>query len=133
LLEPLRTSHGHLTLRDVVRLASEDDPGCREIVADAATVVGGVLAGVATAFNPQRVVVGGRLAATGEVFLGPLREALRRRTVLQPAAAPLDVVPAAFGTRAELEGTLALALQHTDVFETTDAATGPGRPLEGVQ
>nr|WP_166851846.1 ROK family transcriptional regulator [Isoptericola sp. BMS4] len=130
LLEPLRTSHGHLTLRDVVRLAGEDDPGCREIVADAATVVGGVLAGLATSFNPQLVVVGGALASTGDVFLAPLREVLRRRTVLQQVAAPLEVVPAVHGTRAELEGALALALQHTDVFETRDDAE-PGRFEKG--
>lgn len=122
LFEPLRSSHGQLTLRDVVRLANDDDPGCREIVADAGTVIGGVVAGLATSLNPQRVVVGGVLAGTGEVLLGPLREALRRRTLLQQVV-PLEVVPAQLGTRAELEGAVALALAHTDVFDRPDETT----------
>ncbi|MEN5075568.1 ROK family transcriptional regulator [Isoptericola cucumis] len=125
LLEPLRSSHGRLTLRDVVRLANDGDPGCREIVADAGTVIGGVVAGLATSLNPQRVVVGGVLAGTGEVFLDPLREALRRRTLLQQVA-PLEVVPAQLGTRAELEGAVALALAHTDVFDRPDETTQGG-------
>ncbi|GAA1714011.1 ROK family transcriptional regulator [Isoptericola hypogeus] len=127
LLEPLRASHGRLTLRDVVRLANDDDPGCREIVADAGTVIGGVVAGLATSLNPELVVVGGALAETGEVLLGPLRDALRRRTLLQQVS-PLDVVPAQLGTRAELEGALALALAHTDVFERPDETTQRGTP-----
>jgi predicted NBD/HSP70 family sugar kinase len=119
LLEPLRTSHGNLTLRDVVALANDDDPGCREIVADAGATVGAVVANLATVLSPQCVVVGGELAETGETFLGPVREAVRRRTLLnQPA--PLEVVPAELGTRAELMGAIVLALQSTDVFENAD-------------
>ncbi|MFC8598041.1 MULTISPECIES: ROK family transcriptional regulator [unclassified Isoptericola] len=130
LLEPLRSSHGNLTLRDVVRLVNDDDPGCREIVADAGTVIGGVVAGLATALNPERVVVGGVLAQTGEIFLRPLREALRRRTMLNQVT-PLEVVPAALGPRAELEGTLALALQSTDLLERTDDV--PVRAMTGKE
>ncbi|MCA5892544.1 ROK family transcriptional regulator [Isoptericola sp. NEAU-Y5] len=132
LLEPLRSSHGNLTLRDVVRLANDDDPGCREIVADAGRVTGGVVASLATAFNPEIVVVGGALAQTGDVFLSPLREALRRRTLLA-AITPLDVVPAGLGTRSELEGALALALAHTDVFEPKDDAVAQPRVREEGQ
>ncbi|WP_405001191.1 ROK family transcriptional regulator [Isoptericola haloaureus] len=119
LLEPLQTSHGHLSLRDVVRLAGDDDPGCREIVADAGERVGGVVAALATGLGIQGVVVGGELAATGETFLAPLRAALERRTVLNQAGGP-EVVPSALGTRAELVGAVALALEHTDVFDRHD-------------
>jgi predicted NBD/HSP70 family sugar kinase len=127
LLEPLRTSHGNLTLRDLVALANDDDPGCREIVADAGATVGAVVANLATVMNPECVVVGGELAETGETFLGPVREAIRRRTLLnQPT--PLEVVPAELGTRAELMGAIVLALQSTDVFETAEDGTQKGSP-----
>lgn len=125
LLEPLRTSHGNLTLRDVVALANDGDPGCREIVADAGATVGGVVANLATVMGPERVVVGGELAETGDVFLGPVREAVRRRTLLNQLT-PLDVVPAELGTRAELMGAVVLALQSTDVFENGDDGTQKG-------
>ncbi|PFG42332.1 putative NBD/HSP70 family sugar kinase [Isoptericola jiangsuensis] len=120
LLEPLRTSHGNLTLRDLVRLAREEDPGCREIVADAGARVGSVVAAVATGLAPQVVVVGGELAETGETFLGPLRAELRRRTMLSQAGGP-DVVPATLGLRAEITGAVALALENTDVFDRSDS------------
>jgi predicted NBD/HSP70 family sugar kinase len=119
LLEPLRTSHGNLTLRDLVRLAGEDDPGCREIVADAGARVGSVVAGLATGLAPQVVVVGGDLAETGETLLGPIRAELRRRTMLSQASGP-DVVPAALGTRAQIVGAIALALENTDVFDRAE-------------
>lgn len=124
LLEPLRTSHGNVTLRDVVALANEGDPGCRQIVADAGAAIGSVVAGLATAMNPECIVVGGELAETGDILLGPIREALRRRALLNQLA-PLEVVPAELGRQAELVGAIVLALQSTDVFEMADDALAP--------
>ena len=114
LLEPLRGSHGALALRDVITLANEGDPGCRQIVADAGSVIGAVVAGLAMAVNPQCVVVGGELAETGQVMLAPFREAIRRRVLLNQIA-PLEVLAAELGDRAEVVGTMLLALQNTDV------------------
>ncbi|MFD6179236.1 MULTISPECIES: ROK family transcriptional regulator [unclassified Isoptericola] len=130
LLEALRTSHGSLTLRDVVRLANDDDPGCRSLVRDAGATVGRVVANVATAFNPERIVVGGELAETGDVFLEPFREMIQRQSVLQQAEPPVDVVASDLGARAELEGALSLVLQHIDVFETREGVALPPQPQE---
>lgn len=118
LVEPLRPMYGSLTLRDVVTRAQQDDPGCRQILTDAGAVIGGVVASLATALNPQRIVVGGELAQAGEVLLGPIREAVRRRSVANVPAS-LDVVPAALGERAELVGAITLASQSTDILVTT--------------
>ncbi|WP_436967401.1 ROK family transcriptional regulator [Cellulosimicrobium cellulans] len=134
-LEPLRTSHGPLTLRDVVVRATEGDAGCARVVADAGAVVGRVVADLATAVTPQRVVVGGELAETGDVLLNPLREALRRRALLS-VPEPLEVVPSALGPRAELVGALVLALQSTDLVPTAgmvpvDLPRGPHEDTVG--
>jgi predicted NBD/HSP70 family sugar kinase len=114
LVEPLRVSLGALALRDVVQRAREGDPGCARVIADAGTAIGTVVAGLGMAVNPQVVIVGGELAETGEVLLGPLREAVLRR-VLVNQIAPLEVVPAALGSRAEVMGAMLLALQTADV------------------
>lgn len=114
LLEPLRASHGALALRDVIAAANEGDPGCRQVIADAGATIGAVVAGLCVAVNPQCVVVGGELAETGEVLTGPLREAIRRRVLLNQIA-PLEVFPAALGERAEVTGALQLVLQSTDL------------------
>ncbi|MBU4214007.1 MAG: ROK family transcriptional regulator [Actinobacteria bacterium] len=114
LLEPLRASHGALALRDVIAAANEGDPGCRQVIADAGATIGAVVAGLGVAVNPQCIVVGGELAETGEVLMAPLREAIRRRVLLNQIA-PLEVFPAELGERAEVTGALVLVLQSTDV------------------
>lgn len=114
LVEPLRASHGSLALRDVVARARAGEPGSSRVVADAGAVIGAVLAGLGTSVNPQCVVVGGELAETGDVLLGPLREAVQRRVLLNQVA-PLEVVPAALGQRAEVMGALVMALRSADV------------------
>lgn len=112
LIEMLRASRGSLTLRDIVALASDGDPGCRQVVEDAGAQIGAVVAGLAIAVNPQCVVVGGELAETGEIFIGPMREAIRRRVPLNHIA-PLEVVGAELGARAEVMGAVLLVLENT--------------------
>jgi len=114
LVEPLRASLGALALRDVVQRARDGDPGCARVIADAGAQIGAVVAGLGMAVNPQVVIVGGELAETGEVLLGPMREAISRRVLINQIA-PLEVVPAALGSRAEVMGALLLALQTADV------------------
>lgn len=114
LLESLRASHGALALRDVIAAATAGDPGCRQVIADAGATIGAVVAGLGVAVNPQCIVVGGELAETGEVLMAPLREAIRRRVLLNQIA-PLEVFPAELGERAEVTGALVLVLQSTDV------------------
>lgn len=115
LVESLRASRGTLTLRDIIGLATAGDPGCRQVVADAGAVIGSAVAGLAIAVNPQCVVVGGELAETGETLLAPMREAIRRRVPLNHIA-PLEVVQAELGPRAEAMGAVLLVLESTDLF-----------------
>jgi predicted NBD/HSP70 family sugar kinase len=114
LIEPLRGAYGSLTLRDVITRATDGDRGCAQVVADAGETIGAVVAGLGVAVNPQCVVVGGELAETGEILLGPLREAVRRR-LLPNRIAPTEVVPASLGPDAEVVGAMVLALQSTDL------------------
>jgi predicted NBD/HSP70 family sugar kinase len=114
LIAALSASHGPLTLRDVVKGALAGDPGCRRVIADAGAVVGAALATLALTVNPECVVVGGELAETDELLLGPIREAIRQRNTLTRIA-PLTVVPAELGQAAEVTGALMLALAETDV------------------
>jgi predicted NBD/HSP70 family sugar kinase len=114
LIDALRSAHGNLTLRDVISRANAGDRGCAQVIADAGATIGGVVASLAVAVNPQRVVVGGELAETGELLLAPLRDAVERR-VLPNRVAPMEVVPGALGGRAEVVGAMVLALQSTDV------------------
>lgn len=119
LLAPLRAHHGHLTLRGLVDRAAAGDPGCSRVVADAGAAIGTVVAGTCLALDPGLVVVGGELAETGELFIGPLRQALHQRT-LKTMLGPVDVVRGQLGARAEPMGALVHAIQQTDVVTRSD-------------
>jgi glucokinase len=54
------------------------------------------LANVVTLFGPDRIVVGGGIAEAGELVLGPVRDAVRRRVTLVPTD-KIEIVPAHFG------------------------------------
>ena len=98
-----------LTLARIVELASAGDLRCRRAVADAGREIGVSVAGLCNLINPERVIVGGLLSRAGDVLLRPLRESIRRHAV-QAAAEKVEVRTAVFVERAELLGSVALAL-----------------------
>jgi predicted NBD/HSP70 family sugar kinase len=114
LVDLLRRSHGDaLSIEDMVEHAIAGDPACQRVLADAGRVVGGPVAALCNQFNPELVVVGGRLAPAGELVLGPMREAVRRYAI--PAAAEAArIVAGALGARAELLGALVLVIGQSD-------------------
>lgn len=68
------------TLADLTRLASSDAVA-REVWQAAGHHVGVAISTVLNLFNPSAVVIGGRLALAGEVFLGAVRSAALARTL----------------------------------------------------
>jgi len=99
-----------LTLEHVIEMAVDGDVRARRAIADAGRKMGVAVAGLCNLINPERVIVGGMLSRAGEVLLQPLRDSLRRHAV-QAAAEKVEVVQAVFVERAELLGSLALALR----------------------
>jgi predicted NBD/HSP70 family sugar kinase/biotin operon repressor len=108
-----------LTLSRIVELASSGDPRCRRAIYDAGREIGVAVAGLCNLINPERVIVGGLLCRTGDVLLQPLRESIRRHAV-HAAAQSVEVCPPVFLERAELLGTLALALQSNTARMAVD-------------
>lgn len=85
--EDLRMSHGPMGLRAIVTAARAGDPGCRQVLADAGAVVGAVLADAALLLGPECITIAGELAASGDVFCDPIRDALRARPLLSATIA----------------------------------------------
>jgi predicted NBD/HSP70 family sugar kinase len=111
LLELIRHSHPELrTVEELVGRALEGDGGCRRVIADAGRHIGFVAANLCNVVNPERVVVGGDLAAAGDLLLEPLRAAMPRYAVCSVASTP--VVAALTGERAEVLGALVLAVEE---------------------
>ncbi|MHA6512089.1 ROK family transcriptional regulator [Tessaracoccus sp. Z1128] len=82
LAELVRLSHGAMDLRAIVKAVRDGDPGCRQVVADAGSLIGTALADLATVIAPERITWGGDLATVGEPFVVPLRDAVRGRPLL---------------------------------------------------
>jgi len=130
LTDLLRRSHGPgLTAARMLALARDGDVGCRRVIADAGRAVGEAVAGVCNLLNPGRVVVGGELAAAGDLLLDGIRETLRR-AALPAATQELDVRAGVLGERAVVLGALALVVSAADRAQPTRLAVGPagGRP-----
>jgi predicted NBD/HSP70 family sugar kinase len=114
----LRPTLGHdLTLAQLVDLTVEGHPACRRVVGDAGRHVGRAVANLVNLLNPSLIVVGGELAACGDVLLEPLRQECKRHAI-RSAAADVDIVAAALGERAHVLGALALVLQDAETFAT---------------
>lgn len=115
LLASLQTSHGPLTLRDVINRAVDGDPGCARVLTDAGRTIGTVVAGLCQSVNPQAVCVGGELADAGAIFLAPLTESVHEHT-LPNQVAPVDVLTSPLRGDEVVKGALIHVLDSTDVF-----------------
>jgi glucokinase len=103
-----------LTAQAVSEAARAGDALALELLFQTGTWLGAAVAGLANALNPELCVVAGGLSGAGELLLRPLREAVARNALPQPAAR-LRVVPALLGEDAGVVGAAGLArewLEH---------------------
>jgi len=101
-------SETSLTPRAIADAATGGDLLAQEILADIGAWLGVGLAGFANLLNPERIVVGGGIAAAGDWILGPARRVLRERAMSVPGAG-VEVVCAELANDASLVGAALLA------------------------
>ena len=115
LVEAARRQHGPtFDADDFLALITAGDIGARRLVSDAGAAVGAAVATLCNLLCPQRVVIGGQLAATGDVLLDPLRRAVAR-DAMERVAQVVQIVPGELGDRAETMGAIALALDAAPI------------------
>jgi predicted NBD/HSP70 family sugar kinase len=111
LLDLLRPVYDdRLDLPDLLALDARGETAVRRVLTDAGHTVGRVLAGLSTTLNPAMIVVGGSLGAS-PTLVEAIRETVDRYAHPE-AAASVQVVSGHFGARAELMGSLALAISR---------------------
>ena len=108
LLQPVYAAD--LDLAGLLKLDAAGETPVRRVLTDAGHTVGRVLAGVCTTLNPAKVVVGGSLGAS-PTLVAAIRDGVDRYAHPE-AAATCEVVSGKFGGRAELIGSLALAISR---------------------
>jgi predicted NBD/HSP70 family sugar kinase len=127
LVELLRRSHGDdVTIGSIVALALAGDPGATRAIADAGTFVGRAVAALCNYLSLERIVVGGDVAAAGELLLTPLREAVRR-FALPTAAERVQIVAGELQGRAEMLGALVLVVGESERALSGALRTAVGR------
>ncbi|MEO6083859.1 MAG: ROK family protein, partial [Umezawaea sp.] len=99
------------TSADVVALLRAGNVEAGQAIRQAGRTIGEVLAACVTLVNPSLIVVGGDLAATGEMLLAGMREAVYRRS--PPLATEnLRIVPSRAGEDAGVLGAVTMVLNH---------------------
>jgi glucokinase len=95
-------------LEHVAAGALAGDQVARQVITDAAAMLGTVLGGLANLLDPEVIVLGGGVAQIGALLFDPLERALRQQTLTGPDTVP--VRPAALGRFAGVIGAATLAL-----------------------
>jgi glucokinase len=109
----------------VFAAARAGDPVSRSIYARAGDWLGIGIASLVTILDLQRVVVGGGVAAAGELLLGPARLSLHRYLFAREHRRVPDLVPARLGNNAGWVGAGLLALDQNSLNDP------PARPAAG--
>lgn len=100
-----------VTAEVVARAAAEGDSVGKQVMQEAGTYLGIVVANLAKLLNPERVLIGGGVARAGDLLLEPLRQSLAARA-LDPAMAALPVCPIALDGDAGAMGGAAQVLER---------------------
>jgi glucokinase len=95
---------GRASFDEVVACARGGDERSRAALARAATYMGIALANLTIFFAPERVVVGGGVAAAGELLFDPLRAEVERRAGRVAPLSAIEIVPATLGADAGAVG-----------------------------
>jgi len=99
-----------VTVPGIEEAALGGDPLALQVVREAADYLGIAVAGLLNLMNPALVILGGDLAPLGELLLGPLRETVRRRTLVSSIAAA-EVRTSELGSEAVAVGAATLVLE----------------------
>lgn len=108
--EYVRLGGKDLDVEGIAAAGAAGDARAREAFREAADRLGQAIGSLLHTLNLERVLIGGGVAAAGEVLFAPLRAAVARHT-MPFFAAGVDVVPAALGNDAGFIGAAGWALE----------------------
>ncbi|MBD3336963.1 MAG: ROK family protein [Candidatus Eisenbacteria bacterium] len=112
-----------LTIRDIEDAALNGDALACQVVTEASEHLGVAVAGLLNLMNPAMVILGGDLARLGELVLAPIRETVRRRTLVSQVTAA-ELTTSRLGTQSIAVGAATLVLKEALTDSRLLAAVG---------
>ena len=94
---------GEITPYMAAKAAEEGDPVAKRIFEIVGEYIGIGLTSVINLLNPERVIIGGGVAESGELLLGPIRKTIKERAMVVAGNA-VEIVPAQLGNSAGVIG-----------------------------
>lgn len=94
---------GEITPYMVAKAAEEGDPVAKRIFEIVGEYIGIGLTSVINLLNPERVIIGGGVAESGELLLGSIRKTIKERAMVVAGNA-VEIVPAQLGNSAGVIG-----------------------------
>ena len=95
---------------EVAALAEKGDAAAKRVVVESAEALAVGIGNVLALLHPERFIVGGGVSLMGDLWWGPLKQALAERFAFQPFAQSYDVVPSALGEEVVVIGAVLLGL-----------------------
>jgi len=106
-----------LTSEKVYLIAQAGDQTARRVMKEAGRMLGIALASLINIFNPEMIVLGGRIKDAWPLFIDSVHEEVLRRAFLTPAQRA-QIVPSLLGDEAGMVGAAAAALQNAGGWKT---------------
>jgi glucokinase len=103
-LRALRDEAGELTGAQVYQAILEGDPGAISILTELGTWIGETVASLSAILDPEVVVIGGGVSATGDLLLDPIRKAFLANMPAQGFRPELEIKAAEFVNDAGVVG-----------------------------
>lgn len=95
----------------ICEAAHAGDRIAKQIYEFAGMIIGAGVANIILAVSPRRIVIGGGVAAAGDLILDPIRRSIKDRVFLKEVD-QIDVVPAKLGNNAGLIGAAVWSRNH---------------------
>jgi glucokinase len=114
LLSTFHKNPALLTASEVMQAAAAGDAAAVQIIETAAAFLGLGLAAVASAFDPEIIVVGGGVVQANDLLLAHARATFAAR-VIPPFGSLVSIAPAALGEESALRGAALLVTERMEV------------------
>jgi predicted NBD/HSP70 family sugar kinase len=116
---------GRLDVAGIAAAAAEGDAVAKRILAQASEHLGRGISFLLNILNPEMIVLGGPAIEAGEPFLHAVRASVAHHALLPHGVA---IVPSTLGDRAELTGSVLLAMERTvQSYRIVGSHDGRGR------